>query len=158
MHKLNRFPKVAELTSVCWLEICGRINTCMLSLATPYTAYLEFKATTASYGFEFQPIEAVLGLAGGEIHKQSVYLDAERGWRLRYQILPMRVGFFNSCRSSIMGFHAPHPQPREKEEQDGLKYPKRADGWQETELGEFFKGSGEDHEELEMSVLEVKGW
>ena len=57
-----------------------------------------------------------------------------------------------------MGFHAPHPQPREKEEQDGLKYPKREDGWQETELGEFFKGSGEDHEELEMSVLEVKGW
>ena len=70
----------------------------------------------------------------------------------------MPVGFFNSCRISIMGFHAPHPQPREKEEQDGLKYPKRADGWQETELGEFFKGSGEDHEELEMSVLEVKGW
>ena len=82
MHKLNRFPKVAELTSVCWLEICGRINTFMLSLAIPYTAYLESKTTTASYGFEFQPIEAVLGLDGGEIHKQSVYLDAERGRRL----------------------------------------------------------------------------
>ena len=58
-----------------------------------------------------------------------------------------------------MGFHAPQPQPRENEEQDGLKYPKkRADGWQESELGEFFKGSGEDQEELEMSVLKVKGW
>ena len=53
MHKLNRFPKVAEL-----------------------------KTTTALYGFEFQPIEAMLGLVGGEIHKQSVYLYAERGWRL----------------------------------------------------------------------------
>ena len=121
---------MVELTSVCRLEICGRINTCMLSLAILYTAYLEFKTTTASYGFEFQPIEAVLGLVGGKIHKQSVCLDAERGWRLRYQILPTQVGFFNSGHSSIMGFHAPQPQPRENEELDGLKYPKeRGDGY-----------------------------
>ena len=130
MHKLNRFPKVAELTSVCWLEICGRINTCILSLATLYTAYLEFKTTTASYGYEFQPIEAVLGLVGGEIHKQSVCLDAERGRRLRFQILPMQVGLFNSSCSSIMGFHTPQPKHRENEELDGLKYPKeRVDGY-----------------------------
>ena len=130
MHKLNRFPKVAELTSVCWLEICGRINTCILSLATLYTAYLEFKTTTASYGYEFQPIEAVLGLVGGEIHKQSVCLDAERGQRLRFQILPMQVGLFNSSHSSIMGFHTPQPKHRENEELDGLKYPKeKVDGY-----------------------------
>ena len=56
-----------------------------------------------------------------------------------------------------MGFHAPHPQPRENEELDGLKYPKeRVDGWLETDLGEFFNESGEDHGELEMSILEVK--
>ncbi|KAM3683622.1 hypothetical protein ACJW31_12G162000 [Castanea mollissima] len=30
-------------------------------------------------------------------------------------------------------------------------------GWLETELGEFCNGSGEDHGELEMSILEVKG-
>ena len=69
----------------------------------------------------------------------------------------MRVGFFNSCHSSITGFHAPQPQPRENEELDGLKYPKeRVDGWLETDLGEFFNESGEDHGELEMSILEVK--
>ena len=69
----------------------------------------------------------------------------------------MRVGFFNSCHSNITGFHAPQPQPRENEELDGLKYPKeRVDGWPETELGEFFNESGEDHGELEMSILEVK--
>ena len=115
---------------MCWLEICGRINTCILSLATLYTAYLEFKTTTASYGYEFQPIEAVLGLVGGEIHKQFAYLYAERGQRLQYQILPMRVGFFNSGYSSIMGFYTPQPQPREYEELDGLKYPKeKVDGY-----------------------------
>ena len=55
-------------------------------------------------------------------------------------------------------FQAPQPQPRVNKEQDGLKYPReRVDGWQETELGVFFNGSGEDHGELEMSILEVKG-
>ena len=69
----------------------------------------------------------------------------------------MRVGFFNSCHSSITGFHVPQPHPRENEELDGLNYPKeRVDGWLKTKLGEFFNGSGEDHGELEMSILEVK--
>ena len=100
----------------------------------------------------------MVGLLGGEIHKQTVYLDAERERRRRYQIVPMRVGFFNSGRSSILVFQAPQPQPREKKELDGLKYPRESvDGWLKTELGEFFNGSGEDHGELEMSILEVKG-
>ena len=72
----------------------------------------------------------MVGLVGGEIHKQFAYLYAERGQRLQYQILPMRVGFFNSGCSSIMGFYAPQPQPREYEKLDGLKYPKeRVDGY-----------------------------
>ena len=70
----------------------------------------------------------------------------------------MRVGFFNSGRNSILVFQAPQPQPRENKELDGLKYPReRVDGWLKTELGEFFSGSGEDHGDLEMSILEVKG-
>ena len=70
----------------------------------------------------------------------------------------MRVGFFNSGRNSILVFQAPQPQPRENKELDGLKYPReRVDGWLKTELGEFFNGSREDHGELEMSILEVKG-
>ena len=54
-------------------------------------------------------------------------------------------------------FQASQPQPRENKELDGLQYPReRVDGWLETELGEFFSGSGEDHGDLEMSILEVK--
>ena len=135
MHKLNRLPTVAELINVCWLENCGRIKTWMLSPATLSTAYLVFKTTTGWYVFEFQPIEAVVGLVGGEIHEQIVYLDAERERRQRYQIVPMRVRFSNSGRSSILVFQAPQPQPRENKEQDGLKYPReRVDGWQEKRL------------------------
>ncbi|KAM3742731.1 hypothetical protein ACB098_07G090300 [Castanea mollissima] len=154
----TRFPEVAELIKVCWLEIRGRINTCILSPATLYAAYLVFKTTTGSYGFESQPIEVEVGLVGGEIHKQTVYLDAYGGRRLRYQIVPRRIGVFNRPLRRIPGLQAPQPQPKENEELNGPKYPKeRVDGWLEIELGEFFNRSEKDNGELEMSVLEVNG-
>ncbi|KAJ7978224.1 F-box protein, partial [Quillaja saponaria] len=87
-----RFEEVAELDEVDWLEIRGRINTCMLSPKTFCTAYLVFKQTTKSYGFEYQPLGAVVGLAGDESHKRIIYLDAERGRRLQYRNSQRRVG------------------------------------------------------------------
>ncbi|XP_062178222.1 putative F-box protein PP2-B12 [Alnus glutinosa] len=150
-----RFPEVAELLSVCWLEIRGKINTRMLSPATLYTSYLVFKVTAGSFGFENQPVEVAVGVVGSEGHKRSVFLDAERGRRLRYQIVPRGVGLFN--RNRMMGFQA--PQPREEEEEDGECPKERGDGWLEIELGEFFNGGDDDDDdgEMEMSVLEVKG-
>ncbi|KAE8009886.1 hypothetical protein FH972_006293 [Carpinus fangiana] len=147
-----RFPEVAELISVCWLEIRGKINTNMLSPATLYTAYLVFKVTTGSFGFENQPVEVavgVVGSAGG--HKRSVFLDAERRRRSRHQIVRWRGGRFS--RSGIL---CQPPQPRVKDE-DGERPKERGDGWLEMELGEFFNGGEDDDGEVEMSVLEVKG-
>lgn len=144
-----RFPEVAELICVCWLEIRGKISTSMLSPSTLYTAYLVFKVTSASYGLEDLPVEATVGVVGSEVQKRTVYLDAERGRSQRYQIVPWRIGAFN--RTRLVGSQA--PRPRENEEG---KYPKeRGDGWLEIELGEFFNGGGEG--EVEMSVLEVEG-
>ncbi|XP_059439734.1 putative F-box protein PP2-B12 [Corylus avellana] len=148
-----RFPEVAELISVCWLEIRGKINTGMLSPTTLYTAHLVFKATTGSFGFENQPVEVevgVVGSAGG--HKRSVFLDAERGRRLRHQIVRRRGRRFT--RSGIL---CQPCRPRVKEE-DGECPKERGDGWLEMELGEFFNGGEDDDDgEVEMSVLEVKG-
>jgi len=115
-HAKNRFPEVAELLSVCWLEIRGKINTRTLSPATLYTSYLVFKVTAGSYGFENQPVEVAVGVVGSEGHKRSVFLDAERGRRLRYQIVPRGVGLFN--RSRMMGFQAPQPREEEEEEEE----------------------------------------
>ena len=148
----NRFSEVAELISVCWLEIRGKINTNMLSPATLYTAYLVFKVTIGSFGFVNQPVEVaveVVGSAGG--HKRSVFLDAGRRRSSRHQIVPWRGGRF--IRSGIL---CQPPQPRAKDEDD--ERPKeRGDGWLEMELGEFFNGGEDDDGEVEMSVLEVKG-
>ncbi|XP_059439537.1 putative F-box protein PP2-B12 [Corylus avellana] len=148
-----RFAEVAELVNVCWLEIRGKINACMLSPGTLYTAYLVFKVTTGSFGFENQPVEVAVGVGGSEGHKRtrSVFLDMERGRRQRYQIVPAarRGG----------PFHRHRCLPQSIEEADIGECPKeRGDGWLEIELGEFFNGGDDDDDgEVEMSVLEVKG-
>ncbi|KAL1341777.1 hypothetical protein HN51_028311 [Arachis hypogaea] len=148
-----RFSEVAELVSVCWLEIRGWINTHMLSPDTLYGAYLVFKPSSAgAYGFEYQSIEVSIAVAGGETHKRTVFLDPERGKRLRYQIVPRRVGIFNRTR---MVAAAGPPQPPRDNLDD--QYPKdRKDGWLEMELGQFFSEGGED-KEVEMGVYEIKG-
>ena len=158
MHKLNRFPKVAELTSACWLEICGRINTCMLSLATLYTAYLEFKTTTASMDLNSNLLRPCLDLLEAKfISSLSIWMQKEGGGcDTRYY--QCELGFLTAAAAALWDFTHHIHSLEKKRNRMASSIQKRADGWQETELGEFFKGSGEDHEELEMSVLEVKGW
>ncbi|KAH9734543.1 F-box protein [Citrus sinensis] len=138
-----RFPEVAELICVCWLEIRCKINTRSLSPRTLYAAYLVYKPTAGSYGFEYQPIDVSVGVVGSESQTRTVYLDAERGQRQRYHY-PRRIGLFNRSRR----------QASMPKENDGC-YPKeRDDEWLEIELGDFFNKEDEDGE-LEMSVLEV---
>ncbi|XVE90538.1 hypothetical protein DITRI_Ditri20bG0085900 [Diplodiscus trichospermus] len=145
----SRFEEVAELISVCWFEIRGKIKISMLSHMTNYKAYLVYKATTGVYGFDFHPVEVSVGLVGTEGSKRTAYLDAGRGLRLRYQGPPRRIGLFN--RSRLFGLQSSVPT-RSSDDQ----YPKaRVDGWLEIELGELFNEGPLDGE-LEVSVLEVK--
>ncbi|GMI94213.1 phloem protein 2-B10 [Hibiscus trionum] len=148
----SRFEEVAELINVCWFEIRGKIAISILSPMTQYKAYLVFKPTTGAYGFDYQPAEVSFGLVGTEGCKRTVCLDADRGLRQHYQILPRRIGIFN--RSRFLGLQTPVPTTAAS---DDDQYPKaRGDGWLEIELGEFFNDGCNDGE-LEMSVLEVKG-
>ncbi|KAL8525140.1 hypothetical protein ACS0TY_014672 [Phlomoides rotata] len=48
----SRFGEVAELLSVCWLDICGVFKAQMLSPNTTYVAYLVFKLAEEHYGFD----------------------------------------------------------------------------------------------------------
>ncbi|KAH9734418.1 F-box protein [Citrus sinensis] len=135
-----RFPEVAELIRVCWLEIRGKISTRSLSPGTLYTAYLVYKLTAGSYGFEYQPVSVSVGLVNGETQTQTVYLHEERGLRQGYH------GLLNRSSSQAS-------TPKE----NVCYFPKeRKDEWLEIELGDFFNEEDE-HGELEMSVLELKG-
>ena len=119
---------------VCWFEIRGKIDIQMLSPSTLYTVNLVFKSNIEAYGFEHQPVEATVGLAGGETTTRSVYLDSETEMRyLPHQIVPRRDGDNDQN----------HPKERE-------------DGWLETELGEFFF-DGRQEGELRIRVFGVRG-
>lgn len=48
----NRFKEGAELLSVCWLEIHGKILSKMLSRNTNYAAYLVYRIADRSYGLD----------------------------------------------------------------------------------------------------------
>ncbi|KAJ8753640.1 hypothetical protein K2173_025631 [Erythroxylum novogranatense] len=132
-----RFGEAAELISVCWLEIRGKISASLLSPATLYSAYLVFQLTTKTYRFDDQPVDVSIGLAGAESPTRSVYLDAGRGQRQRYQTGRRRIRLLSQRYVSGM-----HPTERK-------------DGWFEIELGEFYNKKGEEGE-IETSVLEIK--
>nr|XP_023897415.1 putative F-box protein PP2-B12 [Quercus suber] len=64
----SRFPEVAELLNVCWLDICGKMSTSMLSPKTNYAAYLVYKLTEEAYGFDRLPPTVSVGTTeGGEV-------------------------------------------------------------------------------------------
>ncbi|WCJ44646.1 F-box family protein [Euphorbia peplus] len=80
----SRFKENAELRSVCWLEIKGKINSRMLSTTTNYGVYLVYKLRERSYGFEYQAVEATAGLVedgGNENRLRSLYLGVGIGER-----------------------------------------------------------------------------
>ncbi|XP_026420150.1 F-box protein PP2-B10-like [Papaver somniferum] len=133
----SKFPKVAELKWVCWLEIRGKLDTRFLSPKTFYTAYLVLKFhERVVYGLDYQPIKAkveVVGRAGGNSslcnEERCIYLTANREHASRN---PKLEGQYFA---------------RE-----------RGDGWMEVELGHFYNEESEDDEggEVHMSVLETE--
>ncbi|XP_062003290.1 putative F-box protein PP2-B12 [Rosa rugosa] len=56
----SRFKEAAELHSVSWFEIRGRIETRMLSPSTTYKAYLVYKLTKRGYGQQW-PVVVTVG-------------------------------------------------------------------------------------------------
>ncbi|XP_061342574.1 putative F-box protein PP2-B12 [Gastrolobium bilobum] len=76
----SRFPEVAQLLHVCWLEIRGMINTLALSPNTQYAAYLVFKMIDGR-GFRQSPVELSVGALHGHSTTHTVCLDPNLGSR-----------------------------------------------------------------------------
>ncbi|KAL8166276.1 hypothetical protein V2J09_007775 [Rumex salicifolius] len=145
----SRFPEVAELLSVCWLEIRGKINTSMLSPGTRYAAYLVLKMTEEAFGLH-NASEASVVTAGGKTETQVVLLS-NFNEELQLQRIPSRglLGFrgFNRLRLSSFEYRQAarvnqSPKPR-------------TDGWRELKIGEFFTHPGQE-DQVELSVMETK--
>ncbi|KAH7521823.1 hypothetical protein FEM48_Zijuj07G0073000 [Ziziphus jujuba var. spinosa] len=77
---MSRFSEVAELWSVCWLDIKARIETNMLSPKTTYGAYFVYQLNEYSDGFEENQVEFRVYFEGeGDVNghggSRSVFLD-----------------------------------------------------------------------------------
>ncbi|GJM87210.1 hypothetical protein PR202_ga03142 [Eleusine coracana subsp. coracana] len=122
------FSEAAELRSVCWLEILGKIDSKMLSKNSTYSVYLVFKVAGEAYGLQ-HPEQNTSPTRRSRLKiPQDVLLPKERadGWK------EVELGVFRND---------------EGEDGEGIW----ADGWKELELGEFFndKALNQSHARIE---------
>lgn len=135
----SRFPEVAELRTVNWLEIEGKIRTRMLTPNTLYAAYLVMKASHRAYGLDSTPSEVSI-VIGNKVNRGKAYLCNKDENKRNMETL-----FYGNRRNRVI---------QEREDGGYIQVPsKREDGWMEIEIGEFFSGEGD--EEIKMSLMEI---
>ncbi|XAR52661.1 hypothetical protein NMG60_11020843 [Bertholletia excelsa] len=132
----SRFGEAAELVTVSWLEIRGKLNTRLLSPRTAYAAYLIADVADRAYGLDSLPSEVSVEVGGKRRSRGSVYL--RRGGPSRRD-------------SSVDTVRMRKRVEAERVLRD------REDGWLEIELGEFYCDIDGGDEEVTMSLKEVKG-
>ncbi|XP_058740544.1 F-box protein VBF-like [Vicia villosa] len=134
----SRFSVVAELRTVNWLEIEGRMRTNVLTPNTSYGAYLVMKVSHhRAYGLDFAPSEVTIK-KGKIVKRGKAYLCDKDENKCNMEAL-----FYGNRRNRMV-----------QENGENVRMPcKREDGWMEIEIGEFCSGEGD--EEIEMSVAEV---
>jgi hypothetical protein len=157
---LIRFPEVAELVDVCWLEISGKLQLSLLTPGTTYAAYLVYAIAEDSYGLECHvgmlPPKATLTIVSGGGGKttsteHAVCLQHIHGeeetvvHRRRQQYVRLRKGY--GGRKMVLT----------READPDIRCPRRrADGWAEVELG-VFAVAGDEDAVVEVSLTEMDG-
>ncbi|KAE9598150.1 putative phloem protein [Lupinus albus] len=137
----SRFLEVAELRTVNWLEIEGKISTQILTPNTLYEAYLIMNVSHRAYGLDFASSEISI-VIGNKVEKGKTYLYDKEENKLKMGTL-----FYGNRRETLK-------MAQEEEDNEGISYPsKREDGWMEIKIGEFFSGKG--NEDVKMSLREV---
>lgn len=136
----SRFSEVAQLQSVCWLEIKGRMKTKLMSPNTTYAVYFVFKVDESFHGFENLQIKVSVKVVetedllehGGE-NDRTIYLFTP----------PTREG-------SRAWWETDIPE-------DGVDLPrKRVDGWNEIQIGEFLNDDTDEHSEVGIRLREIQ--
>lgn len=150
----SRFPEVAELIHVWWLDIRGKIRAGMLSPRTSYTAYLVYKLED-EYGFIYRPSEVSVGISGVEVDTRLAFLVPEGRPQRRDRFEEAEIG---ESDDDYEVFTPPSDVDMEDASsvmQSDIQRPKlRDDGWFQIELGEFFTENEDDC--IDMSMKEVK--
>ncbi|VAI51315.1 unnamed protein product [Triticum turgidum subsp. durum] len=147
----SRFSEGAELLNVCWFEIQGKIHGKMLSQGTTYAAYMVFQMDENSYGLNFPVQEASVSFGATNLTRK-VCLQADDGdededeYEYEYEYEE----------EDGDEYYRELTDRRVVSHKENVTFPqKRADGWLELELGEFFSEGGDDSE-VSISLTETK--
>ena len=125
---MSRFPEVANLVDVCWLEIRGVLNARILSPDTQYAAYFVFKMLDA-HGFKNRIVEL------------SVDFDGDHGSTKNVCLHPIEEGSSNERR--VAGLQRPSV---------------RSDGWLEIEMGELSNIGLENEVQMSVMEVKGGNW
>uniref|UniRef100_A0A803M1A5 Uncharacterized protein n=1 Tax=Chenopodium quinoa TaxID=63459 RepID=A0A803M1A5_CHEQI len=131
----SRFPEVASLITVCWLDISGKFHAKYLSSNTTYGVYFVYKehpAIDRCYGFERTPVEASVVEADEE---EPSIDDNEHPIKNFY----LKVASYTRALSE----HYPT---------------QRNDGWLEVEMSRYHVGENalNERQVLEMRIKQTK--
>ncbi|MCD7457431.1 hypothetical protein HAX54_035079 [Datura stramonium] len=148
----SRFPEVAQLEFIRWLEIWGTIRAGTLSPQTSYTAYFVYKFED-DYGFDIRHMEVSVGISGVEsenvriafLHPNPQYVPED----LYDSPYTPPSPFDGYVRMEDVDW------PEETDSDDKPLPQLRDDGWFELELGEFFTGNEDDCIELRMQDVKT---
>ncbi|KAM3245062.1 hypothetical protein ACQJBY_056410 [Aegilops geniculata] len=145
----NSFLEAAQLRGVWWLLIRGEIHSTMLSPNSKYAAYMVFKLADEFIKLDFPFQQASISVGGNDSTRQvclQAYMEDGDDGVPRKHIL----------RSSWKGYR-PRTSRQSIPLADDVMLPrKRADGWMEVELGEFYNGEGCDSE-VSVCLKETEG-
>ncbi|KAJ1383462.1 Phloem protein 2-like [Sesbania bispinosa] len=137
----SRFREVAELRTVSWLEIEGKIGTRILTPNTSYGAYLIMKVSHRGYGLDSVPCEVSVAVENRVVQSGRVYLCRKDETNKHKKETMLHRNRREMLRNTLI------------QDQEIAVPSKREDGWMEIKVGEFF--SGEADSEVKMSVMEV---
>ncbi|CAM0913815.1 unnamed protein product [Alopecurus aequalis] len=146
LYIYDRFLEAAKLLGVWWLEIRGKINSMMLSHNLTYAAYMVFKLADDGFDLLDFPFQEASVSAGSD-SKRQVCLQSY-----------MEVGDDGVPLKHILTSSDPTYHHPEVPLTDDIILPrKRADGWIEVELGDFYNEEGYN-DEVSFRLIETKEW
>ncbi|KAL6635326.1 hypothetical protein ACP70R_027997 [Stipagrostis hirtigluma subsp. patula] len=158
-HPGSRFPEVAELVDVCWLEITGKLQLSLLTPRTTYAAYLVFAVADDSYGLEcslgIPPPKATVTVVSGATKPTA---RTEHAICLHHMQGEEEVAVHRR-KQVFMRLRKDYGRKLTREADPDIRCPRRrADGWAEVEMGEFAVAGEEGTVVVSLKELDCRRW
>ncbi|CAN6239085.1 unnamed protein product [Urochloa humidicola] len=166
----SRFPEVAELVDVCWLEISGKLSLSLLSPGTTYAAYLVYAISDDSYGLECHigmlPPKATVTVVvsssgGGKATPATTTTTSTSHTICLHHMQGEEEVAMHRRKTQYMRLRRSYGRNKmvTREADPDIRCPRpRGDGWAEVELGEFAGGEDDGVVEVRFEEVDSRRW